>query len=49
VRLKLTISVNQYDHFYAVARRADISIPEAIRRQLPGRRRRARDDEDDQG
>jgi len=44
VQVKITLPVDQYDRFYAVARRADISIPEVIRRQL----RRAKDDEDDQ-
>ena len=44
VRVDVHLSARTYDALYAAARRAEVSVPEIIRRQLR-RPRRAQDDD----
>ena len=46
-RVKVNLPAYQYDYLYALARRAEMTVPAVIRRFLP-RRRRPQGNEDDQ-
>lgn len=47
VRVNVNLPAGQYDELYAAARRAGVSVPEAIRMYLQRARRRPTDDDDD--